>query len=381
MVEYGGGVSTAAATGGGRRRGRWIGATAGLLVLLLVGGFFGYGWWSRRGDVEYSRGGAAFLDAQGLEAERLAGAPPPVSARDVPASEQAPPPPSAADRLPAPTLAPTLPSPAASGAATAAPRPSTAGTAKPAEQPAKPVPSAPVAAAVRRPVSGVYTLEVKGREGVKFGPLSFCDRTLPTETSMVVAPAEGEPDGSYAFDLRYYPGQAGQHDERQILRYDENSIAMTYEVGTVTCSGVRQSSEVSYEPSVDRVRFPLKVGAKWSGRSGNDRRTETYTTTISRRDVVEIAGTKYPVYVIESDATFTGAENGERKRVWWFSPERGMPLKWTDFIKGGRSGASFTNDVGVEVTDLPKAPAPAREKPALEPVVLTGSEVRQRPLR
>lgn len=335
----------------GRRRGVWIGATAGGLVVVLVAAFLGYGWWSRRGDVEYSRGGEDFLDA-----EQIPGAPP--SSTPTPLPRDASTAPSA--RPSGPAAATGLPTPLA-------PLATAVSTKQPTAAPSK----APVAVApgVARPTPGVYKLAVSGKEGVKFGPLSFCDRTLPAETSMVVAPAKNEPDGSFAFDLRYYPGEPEQHDERQILRYTDSAIAMTYEVGTVTCSGIRQSSEVSYTPVVDRVRFPLKVGASWSGKGGNDKRLESYTTKVARKDVVVVAGRSFPVFVIESASTFTGAESGERRRVWWFSPLRGMPLKWTDFIKGGRSGASFTNDVTVAVTSLPEAP---KQKAAMRPDLVLG---------
>lgn len=351
---------------GKRRRGIWVAGGVGVLVLAVFAAFMGYGWWTRRGDVEYSRGGAEFLDA-----EQLASAPP--SAAPSPAAGKEP--------VIEPTVTPgiTAPGPRASAAprATSVP-PATAepkGTAKP----------APVATArtggVQRPATGVYKLAVSGKEGVKFGPLSFCDRKLPSETSLVVAPAQGEPDGSYTFDLRYYPGEPAQHDERQILRFTDNAVKLLFEVGTVTCSGIRQSSEVSYDPTVDRVRFPLKVGASWSGKAGNDKRLESYTTEIARKDVVKVAGRSYPVYVVESDATFTGAESGERRRVWWFSPELGMPLKWTDYIKGGRSGAAFSNDVTVEVTGLPGAPAKPAKQSAVQPMVAAGPESRQRSTR
>lgn len=358
-------------TSGSRRRGMWIAGIASILVLAIVGSFYGYGWWTRRGGVEYSRGGTNFLDA-----EQLTEAPP--TAPEVPGKLASERPTSG----PAPKLAP----PERVGAATAAPTgtPRVSASAAPGKAPGKAAPVAtakPAAVAVQRPATGVYKLAVSGREGVKFGPLSFCDRKLPGESSLVVAPAQGEPDGSYTFDLRYYPGQPAQHDERQILRYGKDAVALAFEVGTVTCSGIRQSSEVSYEPLVDRVRFPIEVGASWTGKAGNDKRMESYTTKVDRKDVVRVAGRPYPVYVVESSATFTGAETGERRRVWWFSPELGVPLRWTDYVKGGRSGAAFSNDVSVEVTDLPKAPAGPRREPATAPAMLMAGDTRQRSMR
>jgi hypothetical protein len=172
---------------------------------------------------------------------------------------------------------------------------------------------------------------------------------------LVVAPATGEPDGSYNFDVRYFPGEAGKHDERHIYRYGAGAVDLTFESATVTCSGVRQGSDTSYSPVQRCVIAPLQVGATWSGTGGDADRTEKFTSAVTGTDTVEIAGHRVPVFVIDTRTTFTGSESGERTRRWFYAPSLAMPVKWTDTTSGGRSGAKYSSEITVTVSELPDA--------------------------
>lgn len=345
-------------------------AIGGLVLILGASAFVGYGAWTRRGDVHPSRGGEAFLAApqiaRQVEPAAAPEAPAPALARTpvAPAGHAAPAPEPTTAPAPAdvprvePARAPNrhpvslLPSPAPSPAPTGA---SIAPRAANRRAPAK---SAPVVHVRDLPAAGTYGLAVAGSENVKFGPFSFCGRDFPTASTLVVAPAEGEPAGSYNFDVRLFPGSAGQHDERHIYRYAADGVTQNFESATVTCSGVRQSSEVSYAPVQPRVKFPLKVGAQWSGTGGDAERTETYRTKVTGTDVISLAGVKILVYVVETNSEFTGSEKGTRLQRWWYAPSLAMPLRWSDRTQGSRTGATYTNDVTVTVTSLPGAVAP-----------------------
>jgi hypothetical protein len=347
-------------------------AAIGTLVLVVgVSAFVGYGAWTRRGDIHPSRGGQAFLTSPQIarqagpaaapvaQAPKAAQAPAPADvaaavAAGRPGAVAATPGVAGADagrspsRRPATLLPSPAPSPAPTGASIAS---------RPAERPAAPAKTAP--AQVRGlPAPGGYGLTVAGSENVKFGPFSFCGRDFPAASTLVVAPADGEPAGSYNFDVRLFPDSAGQHDERHIYRYGADGVTQNFESATVTCSGVRQSSEVSYSPVQPRVRFPLKIGAEWTGSGGDAQRTETYRTKVTGTDVLTLAGRKIPVFVVETNSEFTGSEKGTRLQRWWYSPAYAMPLRWSDRTQGSRTGATYTNDVTITVTSLPAAVTP-----------------------
>lgn len=204
------------------------------------------------------------------------------------------------------------------------------------------------------PAAGSYGLAVSGQEDARFGPLSFCGRKLPTASQMVVAPAEGEPDGSYNLDVRYYPDDAGQHDERTILRYAPDAVSLRFESGAVTCAGIRSTSEVSYPDGQAAVRLPLHVGATWSGTGSGPQRQVTYTVRVLDRQAVTVQGERFDTYVIERRSTFTGTESGQRTQRWWYSPRLAVPLRWEDQVTGSRSGASYTGRITVTVDSLPQ---------------------------
>jgi hypothetical protein len=203
------------------------------------------------------------------------------------------------------------------------------------------------------PKTGSYGLAVTGSEKVRFGPVSFCNQSLPASTKLVVSKAAGESPTSFDFDVPYVPGKPGQHDERHIYRYTPKGVFLDYEVATVTCQGVRQSSATSFAPPQLRAALPLKVGAHWSNHGGGSNRTEDATSRVTKTQTLVIAGERVLTYVIETSVSFTGSETGTRQQTWWYAPTWAMPVQWTEKQSGGRSGASYTGELTARITSHP----------------------------
>jgi hypothetical protein len=297
-----------------------------VVLAVAVTGFEGYGAYTRSKPVDYSRGGGDF----GL----LPGASPTAGTSDAPSPTTTP----TAGATPT-----SVPRVSASAAPTVAP---TAG--------ATVVPVATrVARAVVVPAVGTYPLAVQGQEKVQFGPVSFCSQTLPSSTHLVVKKAAGESATSYDFDVPFFPSSTGRHDERHIYRYTSTAVLLDYEIATVTCQGVRQSSETSFTPEQKRVELPLKVGASWHNHGGGSDRTEDATTKVLRTETLTIHGERVLTYVIETTTSFTGGESGTRDQTWWYAPSWAMPVKWHEKQSGHRSGASYSGDITATVLARP----------------------------
>jgi hypothetical protein len=228
-------------------------------------------------------------------------------------------------------------------------KPSAAATAGPSAAPAsRDRPAGPALPAV-----GSYPLAVEGQEKVQFGPVSFCNQTLPSRTNLVVKKAAGESATSYDFDVPFFPGRTGQHDERHIYRFTPTAVYLDYEIATVTCQGVRQSSETSYRPEQAKVRLPLTVGASWHYQGGGSNRTEDSTAKVARTETLTIGGEQVLTYVITTTTSFTGSESGTRDQTWWYAPSWALPVKWHDKQSGHRSGASYSGDITATVLGRP----------------------------
>jgi hypothetical protein len=294
-----------------------------LVVAVGLAGFEGYGAYTRSTPVDYARGGDDF-----------AALPTPTpTASGTPVS------------TPSPTRAPA---PATTVATTSLPR--AVATPEPTAT------AAPVQVSRNLPVTptpGTYRLSVSGSEKVQFGPVSFCDQTLPTSTTLVVKPAPGEAPGSFDFDVPYFPSSSGRHDERHIYRFTKTAVSLSYEIATVTCQGVRQSSETSYAPVQPRVELPLQVGRSWHYQGGGSTRTEDATFRVVRTETLTVAGRTVLTYVVQTTTTFTGDESGTRDQTWWYAPSLAMPVKWREKQSGHRSGASYIGDITATVTATP----------------------------
>jgi hypothetical protein len=311
-----------------------------LVLALLVGGFAGYGAWTRSQPTHYARGGDTFA---------ATGSPGAVSTTPGPSGSVRP----ATRTHRRPGVGRTAP-PAGTGVSPggrSTPAPGSSGQSSAGGQ-VGPPPSGGSAAAAQ-PAVGTYTLAVSGSEHVKFGPFSACTNTFPSESKLVIGHASGEPAGSYDFDQRYYPNSANRHDERHIYRYTSGGVFLAFEQATVTCSGVKQSSAVNYSPQQRRVQLPLSVGATWHSHGGDSNRTEDATTKVVGTTNLTVGGRSYLTYVIDTHVEMSGDENGTRDQRWWFSPDYGMPLKWHESLSGSRSGATYSEDVTCTVVGTP----------------------------
>jgi hypothetical protein len=203
------------------------------------------------------------------------------------------------------------------------------------------------------PGTGVYRLAVQGSEDVKFGFVPGCRNTFPSTATLAVGKASGESPTSYDFDLRLYPTQPNRHDERHIYQYTSSGVWLDFEEATVTCSGVKQSSTISYSPAQLRARLPLAVGATWHSKGGDSARTEDANARVTGTQYVTVAGHRYLTYVITTTVRMTGSETGTRQQEWWYAPSLGVPLKWHEQLSGSRSGATYSEDLTCTVTELP----------------------------
>ena len=306
-----------------------------VVVALLVVAVVGYGAWTRRGETTYARGGA-FAALQ----------PDPSASADAPSSTA----------TPGAAAATGGPSPAASAAAvppgSASEAPVSAPVTSRAPEPGRTAAPATRAAFVV-PRTGTYGVRVSGREKVDFGPVSFCDRALPAASEWVVTRPQGEGAGAFTVDHRFYPGQADQHDERHIYRATPGGVLLSFEQATVTCSGVRQATDVDYDPEVLRVQLPLRVGATWTSRGGDAERTESGSSRVLRTEDLRVGSRSYRTWVVETAIEFSGDESGSRTTRWWFAPELGLPLQVYERTEAGRSGASYVAEQTTTVTSLP----------------------------
>lgn len=303
-------------------------------VLTGAAAFVGYGAWSRSQPVEYSRGGAF------AAADDVLGVTPPPASSPVPQR-------SAGATVSAHSSA--TPSGRRAPGSAARARPPAAAPPLTATDP--PAAAAPATAA-RVPRPGTYRLAAEGSERASFGPVSVCRSTVPSSSSWVV---RRDGDGAYVVDHRWYPGQAGQHDERHVYRYDGDTVTLEYEKATVTCAGQRQSTEVTFAPAQLRVQGPLRVGARWSSRGGDAERTEDAASEVLRAERVVVAGRSLDTWVVETRVRISGDESGTRVQRWWWAPSLALPVKVEEHITAQRSGGEYSSDVTVTVVELPSS--------------------------
>jgi len=298
-------------------------ALAGAQVVLLAGGAFGaarIGGQSHRLPT-FAVGGAFLRDG------RPAGTPDPVS-RGLTASAAAPAYTSTSSAAPGPSV--SADSAVASPARAAA-------TASPVGRPHVSNASGPIL-----PAAGTYTYSISGQES----STGFGARSFPSTMSIDVHRGSGLPANQVVLDITF----SSQHQEREILQYDQRGISMVYEAGAVTFGPMTQTNQATYVPAMVQMPLPDEAGALASGTSaarnsdGSTDRIEDWTTSVQGIEAVQTQSgyRQCPVIRIER-RTRPGSADQETRRVSYrYDPGLGIWDRWTVLMHAQRSYVGFT---------------------------------------
>lgn len=277
---------------------------------LLLSGFVGYGWWTRRGAPAFSKGGE-FGVVQGVAS------PGGVAGPGVGKSG--------------------LPGPAGSRSA-AVPGSTTS---------ARPAP--PAAGMLSIPPLGAWTYAGQGHDKVSFGPFSACEWDINDPVTVVSRKLDSAHPSDIVFDWSFAPNR----QERHIYSYRSDGVYLTDAAASVTCMGVRQNSEDHMSPASLRLKLPLSVGKTWRAVSEMADRTDTLTATVKRKETVSVPAGKFEAYVVEYEIVFSGNQTGKVRTTRWVAPALGTWVKEINHTEAESSNATYSSDYTVLLASHP----------------------------
>lgn len=189
----------------------------------------------------------------------------------------------------------------------------------------------------RPPAIGTYTFAVSGTEGASIAG----SRSFPPEMTLVAHRRDGIGQDQVVLDQEF----SGQHEEREIARYQDDGIFLTDEAGSLSFGLITQTSDVTYDPPMGQIPFPLAVGTSRSGtstareRSGSVARVDDWSTRIVGQETLTIAGEQAQTWLVVFER---GSRPGTNEQVtqttrYWFDPVRGMSVRWEETVHGERN--------------------------------------------
>jgi hypothetical protein len=189
---------------------------------------------------------------------------------------------------------------------------------------------------------GTYTYALKGSESAT----GFGSRQYPAEMTITAHPGPGVAKDQAVLDLFF----SSQHQERDILAYRGDSVAFTFEGGSITFGPGTQTSEADYVPAMTQVPLPLRAGDTRTGttqakaKNGSVSRTEDWTVRVVGQETLTIGGKATPTWVVTTERkTRPGsADQATRSRTYWYDPGRRIWVKWKERMHGERKAVGFT---------------------------------------
>ena len=187
------------------------------------------------------------------------------------------------------------------------------------------------------PALGTYTFAVNGTEAASI----VGSRPFSSQMTLVAHRRGGVGADQVVLDQEF----SAQHEEREIARYGEDGIVLTDEAGSLSFGLVTQTSDVSYEPPMGQIPFPLAAGTSRSGtstareRSGGVARVDDWSTRVVGQATLTVAGQRAQTWVVlfERRSRPGGNEQVTQTTRYWFDPGRGMSVRWEETIHGERN--------------------------------------------
>ena len=192
------------------------------------------------------------------------------------------------------------------------------------------------------PALGTYTYALKGSESAT----GFGSRQYPLEMTIAAHAAPGAAKDQAVLDLFF----SSQHQERDIVAYRGDSIAFTFEGGSITFGPATQTSEADYVPAMTQIPLPLRAGDKRTGtteakaKNGTVARVEDWTVRVVGQETLAIAGKSIPTWVVTTERKSRpgSADQATRSRTYWYDPARRLWVKWKEKMHGERKTVGFT---------------------------------------
>lgn len=209
---------------------------------------------------------------------------------------------------------------------------------------------------IQPPVAGRYEYAVEGWESTS-APGSR--RDFPSTATVAVHNRREQAQGTaVTLDLTY----SDRHEERMVVRYGREDVAITFEGGRVSFFGgtVTETSQARYEPPMVMLPTGAEPGDTWSGSAeardpedGSVTRRVSYQGRVRDTEELTVAGRRLSTVVVEWSSEFTGSESGWRRQRIWLSPELGTWVKRHDRVHAERFRFAYDMDATLTLRELP----------------------------
>lgn len=174
------------------------------------------------------------------------------------------------------------------------------------------------------PAAGRYLYGQSGFE--RFCQAARCeDKPLPKTQPVQIALSEPSPDRAVVVSEIE---ASGNRTMRTTATYTRRSALVTEVYARFTYEGFSFENTYRPEPSVESLRFPLRMGATWSGRWKDSTSGEYWMDVIGIAEV-KVGGATVNAFKLSSVTTFEGEFEGTAKALVWIDPTTKAMVKTT----------------------------------------------------
>jgi hypothetical protein len=213
--------------------------------------------------------------------------------------------------------------------------------------------SLPVAASqggsrISYPDAGRYRFAQQGYE--QFCRGAACDRSaLPHIQSVTVSFDERSRSHAVA---RIRAEVSKRTTNETTSTFERSGVYITKLSTSFAGQGVSYTSDVRPRPPIEALRFPLRVGQRWSG-SWQGEVSGRYEVSVARRETVVVGSRSIEAFKLNTRSRFTGEVEGRSTGSVWIDPHTLGIVRSKDFLHAENALGSYETRFEIKVRSGP----------------------------
>ncbi len=198
------------------------------------------------------------------------------------------------------------------------------------------------------PAAGRYSYAQTGWE--EFCQAGACERRdLPT-TQIVASKVAGRSGGATTIVTEARPSDG--RVTRTTLRFTDDLALITRVYVRVSYQGFTFENTYDPQPPVESLRFPMRVGDRWSGR-WDARTSGNYSVAVEGRTRLTVGGGAVNAYRVVTATDFRGEFEGRADITLWIDPATKAIVKSVGQMRLRSAFGGYNTDFEINLRDAP----------------------------
>ncbi|MFN2614139.1 MAG: hypothetical protein ABR552_04900 [Actinomycetota bacterium] len=194
------------------------------------------------------------------------------------------------------------------------------------------------------PNEGTYHYTGTGHEQVHYSFAPACSWDIGSVTA-IISHRGNELTADWTF--------SSERHERHIDELRGDGLYRTFVGAAVVCAGVEKKSNADYTPPALTVPWPLRTGFTRHQDCTTQDRLEAIDVRVLSHQLLAVPAGRFDTYRIEIAGAMSGGQTGNYTVNLWFAPSLGTVVRQTETLDAHQGDAHFESHFDIKLVSTP----------------------------